>query len=136
MRGYVMIHSSVQSGLKLTDTIFFKKDLLFGTYTCPWIYRERLDSAEFVWRTLYIVILSMVKNIRLKKSFIIFGGWVNNNIFYCDKVWFLSIINTHSLRWPIQILLILKTQNRWKITAKTSKIIILQNPNYESKWVQ
>ena len=38
--------------LQMTDMIFFKHFLLFGTSTCPWIFSRRLDNAEFVWCTL------------------------------------------------------------------------------------
>ena len=44
-------------------TCFFpKKNLLFGTSTCPCIFSERLDSAEFVWRTLLINVRKSVEN--------------------------------------------------------------------------
>ena len=39
------------------DMIFLEIFLLFGISTCPWIYSERLDNAEFVWHTLWYTLL-------------------------------------------------------------------------------
>ena len=34
------------------DMIFSIFFLLFGTFTCLWLFSERLDNAEYIWRTL------------------------------------------------------------------------------------
>ena len=51
---------------------FFHFFLLFCTSTCPWIFSERLENAEYVWQTLPKIskrFQALVKGIKIRKVF-------------------------------------------------------------------
>ena len=64
--------------------IFFKKNLLIGTFTCPLIFSEKLDNAESVWRTL----LSTMPRKYMNLPYSIHKTWTNfwqPTKYFCKK---------------------------------------------------